>query len=470
MPTPTRSSLILPLTIACAMLVENIDATVIATSLPVIARDIHENPIALKLALTSYLLSLAVFLPVSAWIADRFGSRTIFRMAIGVFMGGSWLCGFSNSLEAFVGARFLQGMGGALMVPVGRVVLMKSVEKSELVRAISYLTVPALLGPVIGPVLGGFISTYWNWRWIFFVNIPIGLAGIYLGGRYVPNYFGERTPLDVKGFLLSGIGFSTLTLGLATAGQHMLSWRASAVSAAIGVIMLALYVRHARRVAHPVLTLEFLRVPTYRVAVWGGALYRTAAGALPFLLPLLFQVGFGMTALQSGFLSCWSAVGAMGIKTQTSAMLRRHGFRKLLLGNTIVISLIVFGMSLFNAGTPYVLMLVVIFVTGFFRSVQYTSLSSLVYADIDKNRISPASGLLNVSDQLAQCAGITLAAYVIEIAAAVHGHTEVMANDFRMGFIMVALLVASSYLVLMRMPLNAGAAVSGAPLQDEAMT
>ncbi len=467
MSNPSRSHLALPLTIACALLVEGIDATVIATSLPVIAKDIHESPIALKLALTSYLLSLAVFLPVSAWVADRFGSRTVFRSAIWAFIMGSVLCGFSNSLEAFVGARFLQGMGGALMMPVGRVVLMKSVEKHQLVQTVSYLMIPSLLGPMLGPILGGFISTYWNWRWIFFINIPIGLIGIYFGGRYVPNYFGERTPLDVKGFLLSGIGFSTLTLGLATAGQHMLSWRASGISTAVGVIMLTMYVRHTRRSEHPVLSFEFLRVPTYRAAVWGGALYRTAAGAMPFLLPLMFQVGFGMTALQSGFLTCWSALGAMGIKKPTAMALRRYGFRKVLLANTIIITLIVASMSLFTVATPYALMMVMIFFTGFFRAIQYTSLSSLVYADIDRERMGSASGLLNVSDQLAQCLGITIAAYVIEIAAALHGHAEVMADDFRVGFIVAALLVASSYLVLMRMPRNAGLAVSGTRPHDD---
>ncbi|MDQ2766106.1 MAG: MFS transporter, partial [Gemmatimonadota bacterium] len=218
------SHITLPLIIACALFMENLDGTIIATSLPVIARDLSENPIALKLALTSYLVSLAVFIPISGWMADRYGSRTVFRAAIAVFVVGSIACGFSNSLAAFVVSRFVQGMGGAMMVPVGRIVLLKSVEKRELVKVLSYLTMPALLGPIIGPPLGGFISTYFHWRWIFFINVPIGLLGWTLAGRYVPEIVEEvRTPLDWLGFVLSGFGLSALTLGAATFGQHLMT-------------------------------------------------------------------------------------------------------------------------------------------------------------------------------------------------------------------------------------------------------
>ena len=218
------SHITLPLIIACALFMENLDGTIIATSLPVIAHDLAENPIALKLALTSYLVSLAVFIPISGWMADRHGSRTVFRMAIAVFVIGSIACGLSSSLSGFVASRFVQGMGGAMMVPVGRIVLLKSVEKRDLVKVLSYLTIPALIGPIIGPPLGGFISTYFDWRWIFFINVPIGLLGWTLAGRYVPEIVeDERTPLDWLGFVLSGFGLSAVTLGAATFGGHLLS-------------------------------------------------------------------------------------------------------------------------------------------------------------------------------------------------------------------------------------------------------
>ena len=258
-----RPTLLLPLIVACALFMENMDSTVIATSLPVIAKDLAVNPISLKLALTSYLVSLAVFIPVSGWIADRFGSRVVFRMAIGVFMIGSLACGFSSSLGGFVAARFLQGMGGAMMVPVGRLVLLKSVPKNELVQALSYLTIPALLGPVIGPPLGGFISTYFDWRWIFFINIPIGFLGIYLASRHIPNIVEETlAPLDTLGFVLSGVGLSLLTLGLGSAGQHLMPNAVSAACAITGAIAIALYVRHALTHAQPVLDFRFFSVAT----------------------------------------------------------------------------------------------------------------------------------------------------------------------------------------------------------------
>src|SRR5918993_939575 len=251
-----RQSRLLPLIVATALFMENPDSTVIATSLPAIAASLNEDPIALKLALTSYLVSLAIFIPISGWMADRYGARTVFRAAIAVFMAGSLACAAADTLAGFVLARFFQGLGGAIMVPVGRLVILRSVPKSEVVQALATLTIPALIGPIMGPPLGGFITTYFSWRWIFFINIPIGLLGIFLTLRYIPNIREEAPPLDVTGFLLSGVGMALLMLGLATSGRHLLSMEASLACMAVGGIMVLAYIPHMRRTRNPLLQLD----------------------------------------------------------------------------------------------------------------------------------------------------------------------------------------------------------------------
>ena len=457
-----RHTLLLPLIIACALFMENMDSTVIATSLPVIARDLGVNPISLKLALTAYLVSLAVFIPVSGWIADRFGSRTVFRLAIGVFMIGSLACGFSDSLGGFVAARFLQGMGGAMMVPVGRLVLLKSVPKNELVQAMSYLTIPALLGPVIGPPLGGFISTYFHWRWIFFINIPIGILGIYLASRHIPEITEpDLAPLDYRGFILSGFGLSALTLGLATSGQHLLSREMSIACMIAGSISLGMYVWHAFHCDHPLLDFRFLRVATYRTSVVGGGLFRIGVGAIPFLLPLMLQLGFGFSALQSGMLTCTSAMAAMFMKTMAVAILKRFGFRNVLIWNVLVGAASVACYGLFTQTTPYLLMLALLLAGGFFRSLQFTAMGALAYADIARPDMSQASSLANVTQQIALSLGVTLAAWVLETSAALGGRVSVQGSDFSIAFMVVGAISATSLWFNLQLAHDAGAEVSG---------
>jgi len=460
------SNFTLPLIIACALFMENLDGTIIATSLPVIATDLVVNPISLKLALTAYLVSLAVFIPISGWMSDRYGSRTVFRAAIAVFVVGSLACGFSNSLEGFVLARFVQGMGGAMMVPVGRLVLLKSVEKNQLVQVLSYLTMPALLGPILGPPLGGFISTYWHWRWIFFINVPIGLIGWTLAGRYVPEIVEDlRTPLDWQGFLLSGIGLSALTLGAATLGQHLLPPIGSGLCIAGGAACIAGYVAHARRFQRegrrPVLDFSFLRVKSYFAGVVGGSLFRIGVGASPFLLPLMLQLGFGYTALQSGLLTCSSAAAAMFMKTLATRILKRFGFRTVLWVNALVASSTIVAYGAFSATTPVALMLGLLLFGGFFRSLQFTSLNALSYADIDKRDMGAASGLANVAQQMSLSTGVTLGAGALEAMALAGGRTEVVAGDFRVAFLVVGLVSASSFWLIRRLPRDAGDEVSG---------
>ena len=341
------------LIVAVALFMETMDSTVIATSLPAIAADLHQDPIALKLALTSYLLSLAVFIPLSGWMADRFGARTVFRAAIVVFTLGSALCGFAQGLGDFVLFRVIQGMGGAMMVPVGRLVILRTVPKAELISALAWLTIPALMGPVIGPPLGGFITTYISWRWIFWINIPVGLVGITLATLYVANIREEGLPpLDVKGFILSGIGLAGLAFGFTTIGQGLFPPAVIAGLFAAGIVGCTLYVRHARTAPAPLLDLDLLKVDTFFASVVGGFLYRIGVGALPFLLPLMLQLGFGLNPMQSGLLTFASAVGAVAMKTTAAPILRRFGFKRVLVTNAVVSSLFLAAIALFTAGTP----------------------------------------------------------------------------------------------------------------------
>ena len=312
------------------------DSTVIATSLPAIAADIGTSPLTLKLAITSYLLSLAVFIPASGWTADRFGARMVFALAVGVFMVGSIGCALSTSVNNFVFARILQGMGGAMMTPVGRLVLLRTIDKSALVNAMAWVTVPALIGPVIGPPLGGFITTYFSWHWIFLINIPIGLLGIFMALKYIdPIKSVDPERFDLKGLVLAGIGLAGIAFGLSVAGLNLLPWSVVAALVGIGSISMTLYVFHARRTGSPVLDFTLLRLPTLRAAIIGGFMFRLGIGSLPFLLPLLMQVGFGLSPFQSGLVTFGSAVGAMGMKTLAARIIRAFGFRNMMTVNAL---------------------------------------------------------------------------------------------------------------------------------------
>ncbi|MGO4673720.1 MFS transporter [Bosea sp. 2YAB26] len=463
---------LLPLIVACALFMENTDSTVIATSLPVIAQSLGEDPIALKLALTSYLVSLAVFIPISGWMADRYGARTIFRTALGVFMLGSILCAISNSLGAFVGARFVQGMGGAMMVPVGRLVILRSVEKSQLVSALAYLTVPALVGPVVGPPLGGFITTYFDWRWIFFINIPIGLIGIVLASRFFEDVREEDVaPLDLRGFMLSAFGFAALMLGLATGGRHLVPIEASIGFVIAGLASLMTYLWHARRTAYPVLNLSLFKIPTYRIGVLGGSIFRVGIGAIPFLLPLMLQLGFGYDALHSGLITFASAAGAMIMKTLAKTILARFGFRHVLIFNALIGSAFLSASGLFTPTTPQWLMLSVLLIGGCFRSLQFTGINALSYADVSNRDMSSATSLSSVAQQLSLSLGITIGAFALEAANMLNGGKALGAHDFWPAFVLVGLISASSALWMTRLAPDAGAEVSGhAPLSARKAT
>ncbi len=453
---------LIPLIVACALFMENLDSTVLSTALPAIAASFGESPVRLNLAITAYLFSLAVFIPVSGWIADRFGARRVFTLAIAVFTLGSILCGLSGSLVELVLARILQGLGGAMMVPVGRLVVLRAVTKPELVRAMAYLTMPALVGPVIGPPLGGFLATYLSWRWIFWINIPIGIVGIALALLYIEDTREQTVPpLDVRGLLLTAVGFTALVFGFETIGRDVLPAGVTAALLVVGATALAVYVRHARRVTAPVLDLSLFRIPTLRMSLSGGFLFRVGAGASPFLLPLMLQIGFGLTAFSSGLITFVSAVGAIAMKVAAAPILNRFGFRSVLIGNGLLCAVFFAVYGLFRPDTATAVMLLVLLGGGFLRSLQFTSLNSLAFADVPAERMSRATSLSGTAQQLATSVGVGVGALILHLAMMARGSDVLALGDFTIAFLVVAAIVAASALVFVFLDADAGAEVSG---------
>ena len=458
----SRPQMLVPLIIACGLFMENLDSTVLSTALPAIARSFDANPLHLNLALTAYLFSLAVFIPISGWVADRFGARQVFRAAIVIFMAGSVLCGFSSSLPALVLARAFQGLGGAMMVPVGRLVLLRSVPKSELVRAMAYLTVPALVGPMLGPPLGGFITTYLNWRWIFWINIPIGLLGVLLVTLFIENVREERPPrFDWLGFVLSGLGLTGLVIGFETAGRGFVPTQIVLVLFAVGAVMVTLYVSHARRWPHPVLDLSLLRLQTFRASVVGGFLFRIGIGATPFLLPLMLQLGFGLSPFHSGLLTFATAMGALFMKTTASRIIRFFGFRRVLMVNGLISAGFLGCYGLFQPTTPHWAILTLLIVSGFFRSLQFTSVNTLIYAEMPRERMSQATSFASMQQQLSLSVGVGTGALLLHLMVTARGDTHVAAADFAPAFFALALISALSTLIFVPLPADAGAEISG---------
>lgn len=457
-----RPAILLPLIVACALFMENMDSSVIATSLPAIAIDLHENPIALKLALTSYLVSLAVFIPISGWCADRFGARTIFAGAIVVFVSGSIACAASSTLEGFVAARFFQGMGGAMMVPVGRLVLLRAVPKSDMLRALTWVTIPALTGPVFGPPLGGFITTYFHWRWIFLINVPIGILGLFMVLRHVPNLReDDRAEFDLAGFVLTGVGLATVMLGLATLGGHMLPTSVSFACLAAGAAVLGVYWLYARHRANPVLDFELYKVNTFRAGVLGGAFLRISSGTIPFLLPLMLQLGFHLNPLESGLLTCATAVGALFMKTLTQRILRAWNFRRALLRAAALSAVLMMLIGLLTPATPHLVILLLLTVGGCFRSLQYTAVNGISYADIENPRMSRATSMVAMIQQLSQGLGVTFGAAALEIASAWSGVERPGVPEFHVAFIAAGAAGLASMLFFATLKNHDGSEVSG---------
>ena len=441
---------------------QNLDGTVISTALPAMARAFGADPVHMNVALTSYLLSLAVFIPASGWMADRFGARTVFRAAIAIFTLGSVLCGEAGSLPMLVAARIFQGAGGAMMVPVGRLVLLRTAAKHEMVAAMAWLSAPALLGPMLGPLLGGFIVSYLNWRWIFDINVPIGVLGIVLVTLFVPDL---REPdaarLDGVGLVLSGVALSGLMFGLETGGRGVVPPWASVAMFAAGVGAAGLYALHARRHKAPLLDFGLMRIPTFMVSVVGGSLFRVGVGAVPFLLPLMFQLGFGDSAARSGLITFASSAGAIVMKPAATTALRRFGFRNTLLVNGILSGVTLCLCAAFRPAWPVAMIYLALLVGGFFRSLQFTAYNTIAYADVPRARMSAATSLYATLQQVSLTLGISMGAAVLEVAMAATGRVTPVTSDFAVAFLAVGLISLLAAPVSVLMPRFAGAELSG---------
>jgi EmrB/QacA subfamily drug resistance transporter len=452
---------IVPLVVATALFMENTDSTILATALPTIARDLGLDPISLKLAVTAYLVSLAVFIPVSGWVADRVGSCTTFRLALIVFMIASVGCAFSNSLGQFVFWRAVQGMGGAMMVPVGRMVVIRAAPKGELVQALAFIAMPALVGPMLGPPLGGLIVTYADWRWIFFVNIPIGILGVVLATLFIPEIREETPPLDTKGFLLLASGLGGLILGTAMMGRRIAPPEVAAACIAVGAVTLPLYARHAFSVPRPLLDLRLLRLKTFEAGIAGGVFFRFGVGASAFLLPLMLQLAFGLDALHSGLITFAGAAGALLVKPLARGFLHRFGFRRLLIVNGVLASAVLLASALFTPATPHLVIVLVLLCGGFLRSLQFTSLSAITYAEVEPRQVGSATGMASVGQQVSVSFGVAMGAMAVEVSEWARGHTVPETSDFATAFVVVGLMSMASALLMLRLPAGAGDEISG---------
>jgi EmrB/QacA subfamily drug resistance transporter len=413
MALPASTQRLLPWLIAVAFFMESLDTTILNTGVPTIAAALHVAPLSMKSVLASYTLSLAVFIPISGWMADRFGTRRVFASAIGIFTLGSFLCGISGNIHLLVACRILQGCGGAMMVPVGRLTMVRTFAKSELIRAMSFVAIPGLIGPMLGPVTGGLIVAYFHWRMIFFVNIPIGLLGLYLVYRHLPDYREQHVDrLDVVGLLLFGSGIALLSYVLEVFGEHTLSTVEILGLLALSVALLAGYGWHATKTDHPMLRLMLFRIRTFRAAVSGSFLTRLGIGGIPFLFPLLYQVGLGFSPVQSGLFMMPQAIAAMSLKLTLPKILARFGYRTVLISNTIIIGLFILLFSTIGSHTPVWLIVLMVFCYGFFTSLQYTSMNTLVYADISEDDASSASSIASTLQQMSISFGVASASLV----------------------------------------------------------
>ena len=455
----TERNRLVPLIVACPLFLQNLDTSIMATALPAIARSLRVEALHLNLAITSYLLSLAVFLPASGWLADRFGPRRIFCAAIASFSLGSALCGLAQSLPQLVAFRVVQGMGGAMMVPVGRLILLRSVPSTRMVAAMVWFTVPGAIGRLAGPLTGGAIVTLVSWRWIFLLNIPFGLLGIalalkFIDGAYEPVY--ER--LDVPGFVLLALGLVGMVGGPDTVGRGLVPHAVTIALVGTGAAALAAYwlVRHGKDRA--IIDLGLLRYATYRTTVLGGMPLRIAIGASPFLMPLMLQLGFGLSPLQSGSISVATAIGSLSVRAVMAHAIRRIGFRSLLIAATLVTSLFYASYGFFRPDTPHALIFMVLLMGGLFNSLAMVTLNTLGYTEVPKPKMSRATALASMMQQLSISIGVAFGASVVALAARFAGRSvaQLASGDFSPAFLCVGVLTLVSLLFFVRLSPHEG--------------
>ena len=443
---------------------ENLDGTVIATALPDMGKSFHANPVDLNIGMTAYLLMLAVFIPISGWMADRVGARTVFVSAIAIFTASSILCGLSNGIWTFTGARVIQGIGGAMMVPVGRLVVLRTTEKHNLIDAITFITWPGLIAPVVGPPVGGFITTYFSWHWIFFLNVPLGIVGMALSSRIIPNLKEDHVkPFDWIGFVLSASACVSFVYGMELVGRESAHWKPTAAYLIAGGVLGLFSVLHFLRAPAPLLNLGLLKIKTFGITLQGGSLFRIAISVSPFLLPLMFQVGFGLNAFQSGLLMLGLFMGNLLMKTVTTPTLRRFGFRTVLTTNGILNAILMASCALLFPQTPRSIILLILFANGLSRSMQFTSVGTLAFADIQKPDMSAATSFFSMITQMSMGMGVAVGAIALRVAGFLDGHSAgtPATKEFHIAFLLVAVLCIVATLDCFILDRDAGAAVSG---------
>jgi EmrB/QacA subfamily drug resistance transporter len=453
----------LPWLVAVAFFMESLDTTILNTAVPTIAAALNMAPLSMKSILSSYTLSLAVFIPISGWMADRFGTRRVFASAIGLFTVGSLLCGLSTNIHFLVAFRILQGCGGAMMIPVGRLTLVRTFAKSELVRTMSFVAIPGLVGPMLGPVVGGLLVRYSHWRTIFFVNIPIGLVGLYLVYKHLPDYREDDVPpLDAWGLLLFGGGIGLLSFVLEVFGEHSLNGRQMLELLAISAALLAAYGVRSARIKYPLLELGLFRLRTFRAAVGGGFFTRLGIGGIPFLFPLLYQVGLGFSPVESGTLMMPQAIAAMALKPTMPRILARFGYRGVLITNTVLLGLLILFFAAVGERTPVWLIVAQAFCFGFFTSMQYTSMNTLVYADVTSEETSSASTIASTGQQMSISFAVATASLVtaVFVPDRFHASREEMIHGLHQAFLLLGLLTIFSAVVFTSLRASDGDSVS----------
>ncbi len=445
----------IPLVVAAGLFMENLDSTVIATALPAMAVDLGIPAVRLNLAITTYLVAMAVFIPASGWVADRFGARRVFVTAMGFFVFGSLVCGTATSLPVLILGRLAQGLGGAMMTPVGRLVMLRSVPKERLISAMAWLTVPALLGPVLGPPLGGLLTSVASWRWIFWINLPIGLLGMVLALRLLPQIREERVPpFDGLGFATSAIGLTAIVFAFETAGRDVVPPSVQIATFVLGAALMAAYVRHARRLERPLIDLELLRLPTFRAAVLGGSVFRLGVGALPFLLPLQLQLGFGRSALESGLTTFVAAIGAIAMKMTARPIIARFGFRTTLVADALIAGLFIAVIGLVGPNTPTWVLMSILLVGGFFRSLEFTAINTVAFSEVSEAQMSRATAFSAMMQQLSISAGVAFGALALHLIGIDGAHPDASAFSVAIG--VVGIVSCLSAISFARLDRNAG--------------
>ena len=450
---------IVPLILAVALFMEQMDSTVIATALPAIAADLEVGPITLKLALTSYMVALAIFIPISGWMADRFGAKTIFRMAILVFIIGSILCAVSGTLVQFVLSRFLQGMGGAMMTPVGRLLLLRTTKRSDLVSAMALLTIPALIGPLTGPPIGGFITTYFTWHWIFIINVPIGFLGIWLSGIYLPK-IDTVLPIDWLGFFLIAMAAAGTVFGLSVVSLPALPPAFGISATAVGILCGFLYIGHQRRHPSPILSLSLFRNEAFRAATSSGTIFRVSTGAIPFLMPLMLQLAFGLNPFQSGMITFAGALGALMVKFVARRVFAATGFKVTLIAAGVLGAVTTSVNGFFTPETSHALIIAFLVMSGLCRSFFFTGSNALSYSEIDDAQASQATSIASVLQQVSLALGVAFAAFILEASSVLSG-SHLQLADFHLAFFIVAGVSLFAVVPLLGLRRDAGSAVSG---------